>query len=65
VVHRHTPAAFSVDWSDGFLLRPFASPNYRFIYAFSQLKGSADDGAARLVLHFLDAGEIVEEVSES
>ena len=56
VVHRNLPAAFTIDWTDGFLLKPFASPGYSFIYSFSQLKSSSDDGSARLTLCFQEGG---------
>ena len=67
VVYRHVPAAFTMDWTDGFLLKPFASPNYHFVYAFSQLKSSRDDGTAKLTLLFQEGrgaeAEMVEHVS--
>lgn len=59
------PAALTLHWTDGFLLKPFASPTYVFNYNFSQLKGSSDDGNATLKLVFEDARgskEVVEEV---
>ena len=66
VVYRHVPAAFTMDWTDGFLLKPFASPNYHFVYAFSQLKSSRDDGSAKLTLSFQEGrgheAELVEHV---
>jgi hypothetical protein len=52
VVYKNIPAAFTIDWIDGFLLKPFASPTYAFVYSFSQLKGSSDDGNATLTLQF-------------
>ena len=66
VVYRNLPAAFTIDWTDGFLLRPFAAPTYHFVYSFSQLKGSSDDGNATLKLQFLGQGEqpVIEEVRE-
>lgn len=54
VVYRNIPAAFTIDWIDGFLLKQFATVNYQFIYAFSQLKSSSDDGNATLKLEFVD-----------
>ena len=60
-MYKHIPAAFTIDWTDGFLLKPFASPNYHFIYSFSQLKNSSDDGSAKLSLLFQDGLEIVEQ----
>eukprot|EP00095_Tigriopus_kingsejongensis_P005920 maker-scaffold825_size91437-snap-gene-0.16 protein:Tk05920 transcript:maker-scaffold825_size91437-snap-gene-0.16-mRNA-1 annotation:"gamma-1-syntrophin isoform x2" len=54
VVYKHAPAAFTIDWTDGFLLNPFTSHNYHFIYAFSQLKSSSDDGNSTLKLEFVD-----------
>ena len=60
------PAALTLHWTDGFLLKPFASPTYVFNYNFSQLKGSSDDGNATLKLVFEDARgskEVVEEVT--
>ena len=65
VVYRHLPAAFTIDWTDGFLLKPFGSPNYHFIYAFSQLKSSSDDGNSKLTLLFQDMPsnpELIEQV---
>lgn len=65
VVHKNLPAAFTIDWTDGFLLKSFASPNYHFIYAFSQLKSSSDDGNSTLKLEFVDppgTRELVEQV---
>ena len=55
VVYKNIPAAFTIDWIDGFLLKPFASPSYHFVYGFSQLKGSSDDGKATLTLQFQEA----------
>ena len=55
VVYKNIPAAFTIDWIDGFLLKPFASPTYHFVYGFSQLKGSSDDGKATLSLQFQEA----------
>ena len=55
VVYKNIPAAFTIDWIDGFLLKPFASPTYHFVYGFSQLKGSSDDGKATLTLQFQEA----------
>ena len=68
VVYKHIPAALTIDWTDGFLLKPFASPNYSFIYSFSQLKNSSDDGNATLKLQFQDpigTNEMVEQVNQS
>ena len=65
VVYKNVPAALTLHWTDGFLLKPFASPTYVFNYNFSQLKGSSDDGNATLKLVFEDARgskEVVEEV---
>ena len=62
------PAALTLHWTDGFLLKPFASPIYVFNYNFSQLKGSSDDGNASLKLVFEDppgSGKIVEQASVS
>ena len=53
VVYKNLPAAFTIDWTDGFLLKPFAAPAYHFVYNFSQLKGSSDDGNATLRLQFV------------
>ena len=53
VVYKNLPAAFTIDWTDGFLLKPFAAPSYHFVYNFSQLKGSSDDGNATLRLQFV------------
>ena len=55
MVYKNIPAAFTIDWIDGFLLKPFASPSYHFVYGFSQLKGSSDDGKATLTLQFQEA----------
>ena len=55
VVYKNIPAAFTIDWTDGFLLKPFASPTFHFVYGFSQLKGSSDDGKATLTLQFQEA----------
>lgn len=66
MVHKNLPAAFTIDWTDGFLLKSFASPNYHFIYAFSQLKSSSDDGNSTLKLEFVDppgTRELVEQVN--
>ena len=60
------PAALTLHWTDGFLLKPFASPIYVFNYNFSQLKGSSDDGNASLKLVFEDppgSSKVVEQVS--
>jgi len=54
VVYKNVPGALTLDWTDGFLLKPFASPTYAFTYSFSQLKGSSDDGNATLTLNFQD-----------
>lgn len=65
MVYKHVPAAFTIDWTDGFLLKPFNSPNYHFIYSFSQLKNSNDDGNAKLTLLFQDVpggDQLVEQV---
>jgi len=52
VVYKNIPAALTLHWTDGFLLKPFASPTFAFTYSFSQLKGSSDDGNATLTLLF-------------
>ena len=52
VVYDNIPAALTLHWTDGFLLKPFASPSYIFNYNFSQLKGSSNDGTATLKLLF-------------
>ena len=70
MVYKNLPAAFTIDWTDGFLLRPFAAPTYHFVYSFSQLKGSSDDGNATLKLQFVgnnkDAdADVIEEVRHS
>ena len=41
VVYKNIPAALTLHWTDGFLLKPFASPTFAFTYSFSQLKGSS------------------------
>ncbi len=64
VVYRHLPAAFTMDWTDGFLLKPFASPNYHFVYSFSQLKSSRDDGSAKLTLLFQEGRGARAELAE-
>ena len=66
VVYKNVPGALTLDWTDGFLLKPFASPTYAFTYSFSQLKGSSDDGNATLTLNFQDpvgSNNFVEQVS--
>jgi hypothetical protein len=66
VVYKNVPAALTLDWTDGFLLKPFASLSYAFTYNFSQLKGSSDDGNATLKLQFrsnAQSQELVEHVS--
>ena len=40
VVYKNIPAALTLHWTDGFLLKPFASPTFAFTYSFSQLKGN-------------------------
>ena len=55
MVYKNIPAAFTIDWTDGFLLKPFACPTFHFVYGFSQLKGSSDDGKATLTLQFQEA----------
>merc|ERR1712001_79525 len=55
VVYKNIPAALTLHWTDGFLLKPFASPTFAFTYSFSQLKGSSDDGNATLTLMFQDS----------
>ena len=65
VVYKNVPAALTLHWTDGFLLKPFASPTYVFNYNFSQLKGSSDDGNATLKLVFEEprgSKEVVEQV---
>ena len=63
VVYDNVPAALTLHWTDGFLLKPFASPSYVFTYNFSQLKGSSDDGNATLKLLFQDSQqEVIEQV---
>ena len=52
MVYKNIPAALTLHWTDGFLLKPFASPTFAFTYSFSQLKGSSDDGNATLTLLF-------------
>ena len=54
MVYKNIPAALTLNWTDGFLLKPFASTTYAFTYTFSQLKGSSDDGNATLTLMFQD-----------
>lgn len=54
MVYKNLPAALTLDWTDGFLLKPFAATMYAFTYNFSQLKGSSDDGNATLTLQFQD-----------
>ena len=64
-MYKNVPAALTLHWTDGFLLKPFASPTYVFNYNFSQLKGSSDDGNATLKLVFEDprgSKEVVEQV---
>ena len=66
VVYKNVPAALTLDWTDGFLLKPFASTTFAFTYNFSQLKGSSDDGNATLKLQFrslLQGQDLVEHVS--
>jgi hypothetical protein len=66
-VYKNVPAALTLDWTDGFLLKPFASPCYVFTYNFSQLKGSSDDGNATLTLQFQDppgSNKVIEQVTE-
>lgn len=66
VVYKNVPAALTLHWTDGFLLKPFASPTYVFNYNFSQLKGSSDDGNATLKLVFEEprgSKEVVEQVT--
>ena len=66
VVYKNVPGALTLDWTDGFLLKPFASATYAFTYSFSQLKGSSDDGNATLTLKFTDppgGNNLVEQVS--
>ena len=55
MVYKNIPAALTLHWTDGFLLKPFASPTFAFTYSFSQLKGSSDDGNATLTLMFQDS----------
>jgi len=65
VVYKNVPGALTLDWTDGFLLKPFASPSYAFTYSFSQLKGSSDDGSATLTLNFQDpsgSNNLIEQV---
>ena len=65
-MYKNVPAALTLHWTDGFLLKPFASPTYVFNYNFSQLKGSSDDGNATLTLNFQDpvgSNNFVEQVS--
>ena len=64
-MYKNVPAALTLHWTDGFLLKPFASPTYVFNYNFSQLKGSSDDGNATLKLVFEEprgSKEVVEQV---
>ena len=35
VVYKNVPGALTLDWTDGFLLKPFASPTYAFTYRYS------------------------------
>ena len=66
MVYKNVPGALTLDWTDGFLLKPFASPTYAFTYSFSQLKGSSDDGSATLTLNFQDpsgSNNLIEQVS--
>ena len=66
VVYKNVPGALTLDWTDGFLLKPFASPSYAFTYSFSQLKGPSDDGSATLTLNFQDpsgSNNLIEQVS--
>ena len=66
MVYKNVPAALTLHWTDGFLLKPFASPTYVFNYNFSQLKGSSDDGNATLKLVFEEprgSKEVVEQVT--
>ena len=66
MVYKNVPAALTLDWTDGFLLKPFASTTFAFTYNFSQLKGSSDDGNATLKLQFrshLQGQDLVEHVS--
>ena len=34
VVYKNVPGALTLDWTDGFLLKPFASPTYAFTYRY-------------------------------
>jgi len=52
VTARGCSAALTLDWNLGFALYDTEAKNYLWQYRFSQLKGSSDDGKARLKLHF-------------
>ena len=45
-------AGLTLDWNMGFALCDSENKAYLWKYKFSQLKGSSDDGKARLKLHF-------------
>ncbi|XP_034253344.1 gamma-1-syntrophin isoform X2 [Thrips palmi] len=45
-------AGLTLDWNMGFALYDSETKVYLWKYKFSQLKGSSDDGKARLKLHF-------------
>jgi len=54
VVYRNQPAAFTIDWIDGFMLKTFTRVEFTFVYNFSQLRNSFDDGASTLTLQFVE-----------